>query len=711
MDYGGAQKPGAAMGARARGPRRGRRPGSGPGLSRTAGRKSSGVYGLGGLAVLALWGAWSLGVVGCSAPGSGYGWIGETPGALFANMRQSPEEISRLERNAHYYTLMGQPELGLKEVELAHQQNPDNLQITDLLAQSYEELGQFEAARQLYQEALTRHGLHAILANNLCFSYYHEGRWPEAESCFRQTLDHDPGNVAARNNLGLLYCRLGRQDEAHRLWQEAEGAVAADAKMSQALAVLGMPANAAYARRPEPAPPAAKAAQAPTPKAADSRLSAAIPAKPDTPAQPVTSEVLAVPVAAKPPVPTPAPVAAKPQPEPRKQDAVVQKTLAAQAPAKPASPVARGTTAPTPAVTSSRSPAAIPAQPVTPEVPAVPVAANTPAPAPAPIAAKLRPEPRKQSTSPPKALAAQTTQPAPQAAPPPRQAPLTAAERVDTAIEVRNGTRTKNLAHQTRTLLRQEGFTVAMIGNHVDFGTTKTIIYYRPGAERIAQGLTCTVFPSAEPEPSLKLKKGVDIKVLLGHDLLENPQFMARLNDGGLPAAPVSQPPAATETHAAAKTEAEPSAASHQVPLKKSRATAGPEHQPIAPQSKEVAAQPLTSPAPTPLTAAELMDTAIEVRNGTWTKDLARQTRSLLCQEGFTVAMIGNHFDFGATKTIIYYRPGAERVARAVGATVFPQAGLEPSLKLEKGMDIKILLGADLLQRPLLMAHLFAGDI
>ncbi|HZK14858.1 MAG TPA: tetratricopeptide repeat protein, partial [Desulfobaccales bacterium] len=212
--------------------------------------------------MLALWGAWSLGVVGCTGPGPGYSRIAESPGSLFANMRQSPEEISRLERNAHYYKLMGQPELGLKEMELAHQQNPDNLQITDLLAQNYEELGKFEAARQLYQEALTRHGLHAVLANNLCFSYYHEGRWQEAETCFRQTLAHDPGNVSARNNLGLLYCRLGRQDEARRLWQEAEGVAATDAKISQALAVLGMPESAVYARRPEPAPPAARVTQA-----------------------------------------------------------------------------------------------------------------------------------------------------------------------------------------------------------------------------------------------------------------------------------------------------------------------------------------------------------------------------------------------------------------------------------------------------------------
>jgi thioredoxin-like negative regulator of GroEL len=585
-------------------------------------------------------------------------------------MRQSPEEISRLERNAHYYKLMGQPELGLKEMEQAHQQNPDNLQITDLLAQNYEELGKFEAARQLYQEGLTRHGPHAVLANNLCFSYYHEGRWPEAETCFRQTLAHDPGNVAARNNLGLLYCRLGRQDEARRLWQEAEGVVAADAKMSQALAVLGMPESAVYARRPDPTPPAARVTQAPVPKTAASRLSAAIPAKPDTPAQPVTPKASAAPVAANPPAPAPAPVAAKPltptpAPVVTKPQAPTSAVVATTTPAPTLAPVAAKPLAPTPA-----------------PVPAV-VAAKPPAPTPASVEATPPPEARKQAV-----VAHKAPAPAPQTAARTPQAPLTFAERVDAAIEVRNGTRTKDLARRTRSLLHREGFTVAEIGNHVDFGAAKTMIYYRPGAEKIGRAVAGAISPEAELVPRMKLKKGMDIQVLLGQDLLENPQFMARLNHGGPPAAPSPQPPAAADMLATAKTEAG--------------------QPPLAPKPKEVAAQPLTSPAPTPLTAAERVDTAIEVRNGTWTKDLARQTRSRLCQEGFTVAMIGNHVDFGAAKTTVYYRPGAERVARAVGATVFPQAALEPSLKLKKGMDIKILLGADLLERPQLMARLVA---
>jgi hypothetical protein len=627
MDYGGEQKPGPAMGARAHGPRRGPRPGVVQGLLRSACRRSSCGYALAGLAVLALLGACSLGVVGCTGPGSGYGRIEDTPGSLFANMRQSPGDISRLARNAHYYKLMGQPELGLKELELAHQQNPDNLQIVDLLAQNYEELGKFEAARQLYQEAVTRGGSHPVMANNFCFSYYTEGRWQEAETCFRKTLARDPGNVAARNNLGLLYCRLGRQDEARRLWQEAEGAAAADAKLGQALAALGMPDRPVYARRPEPTPPAARVTPAPTPQAAVARLPAPIPAKVHTPAQPVAPKETARQVATKPPAPTPVPVDARPGQEARK-------------------------------------PAAVPKQVV---------AAGTPGPA-------------------------------------PQAAPLTSAELADTAIEVRNGTRAKNLAHETRSLLRQEGFTVARIGNHVDFGAAKTMIYYRPGMERVARAVGRTVFPEAGLASSNKLKKGMDIKVLLGHDLLENPQFMARLNDGAPPAAPSSEKSPATDKLLAAKTEAKRPAAGHQEPLGENQPKAGTGPQPLPPQSKEVVAQPLPSLAPPHLTSAELAGTAIEVRNGTWTKNLAHETRSLLRQEGFTVARIGNHVDFGAAKTIVYYRPGMERVARAVGRTVFPGAELEPSLKLKKGMDIKILLGADLLERPQLMARLVAQD-
>ena len=462
MVYGGEQKPGATTGARAHGPRRGRRPGTGPGLPRSAGRRSSGVYGLAGLAVLALWGAWSLGVVGCSGPGSGYGRIEESPGSLFANMRQSPEEISRLERNAHYYKLMGQPELGLKEMELAHQQNPDNLQITDLLAQNYEELGKFEAARQLYQEALTRHGPNAVLANNLCFSYYQEGRWQEAETCFRQTLAHDPGNVAARNNLGLLYCRLGRQDEARRLWQEAEGVAAADAKMSQALAALGMPERAVYARKARTRSSCGQGN--PSPNAENGRLPVACP----------YSSPSLTPRLNRSPLKCPRTVG--------------HQTSGAGASSGRRQPAAGGPEAGchSPEGPCGRSAGASP-----------PGGASTPSGPPdrrrtgghGHRGQKRHPD---QGSGPPD----------PVSAPPGR---------------VHGG--------QDR---QSRGFRRGQDHNLLSARGGKNC----PGAGR-------TVFPPAGLEPSLKLDKGMDIKVLLGHDLLENPQFMARLNDG----APQLRPP------------------------------------------------------------------------------------------------------------------------------------------------------------------------
>jgi Flp pilus assembly protein TadD len=482
MIKGGKQNLDEAKGPAAGGPLRGRGPKTRQLLPGLALGRTVGKYGMASLVVLALWGALSLGVVGCSALSSLFGWQRAGPGDFAANARLSPEEINRLARNAHYYKLMGQPELALKELEQVHQQNPDNLKIINILAQNYEKLGKFEAARQLYEEGLTRHGPHPVLANNLCFSYYLEGRWQEAETCYRKTLARDPQNMAARNNLGLLYCRLGRQEAARRLWLEVEGEAAADHKVSQALAALGRSGAAVYAQRPTATPVATKVTAAPQPETAVSHLPAPRPVKASPAAQPVIPQA-------------PAKLAKQPA-----------------APAKVNAP----------------------AQPAASKESAVQVV-QKPAPTPSPVAAKPREEAQKQAAVPEKAAAAKSAtvvpEPAPAAAAAPQTRPsyLTCAELVGTAIEVRNGTWTRNLAHLTRARLWQEGFTVAKIGNHIDFGATQTIIYYRPGVERVARALNRTFFPKAKLTQSKKLKNGMDIKILLGADLQKQPQVMASL--------------------------------------------------------------------------------------------------------------------------------------------------------------------------------------
>ncbi|MFI5355040.1 MAG: LytR C-terminal domain-containing protein, partial [Desulfobaccales bacterium] len=115
---------------------------------------------------------------------------------------------------------------------------------------------------------------------------------------------------------------------------------------------------------------------------------------------------------------------------------------------------------------------------------------------------------------------------------------LANSERADSGIEVRNGTRTPNLARLTRTLLSQQGFDVVQIGNHIDFGVETTVIYYRAEAEKVARALQSEIFPGARIEASSSLKNGVDLKVLLGHDLEVQPRIMARLLGEEMAASP-----------------------------------------------------------------------------------------------------------------------------------------------------------------------------
>ena len=406
---------------------------------------------------------------------------------------------------------MGRPDAALKEMEEAHQADPNNLKIADALAQNYQELGQFQRAQEIYQEVLALQGSNRALQNNLCFSFYLQGNLTKAESCFQEALERDPGNLAARNNLGLLWCRQGKLADAQRLWEEAEGVAGGQARMNQALAFLGMKAPTNYAKLPE-AQPQPQAATRPKPAAP---LAVTPPARPEL---------------AKAPAPVKAPASIPPP--------AVAPKLEQKLAAKPAEPKP----APHPQAATPRQPAApvTVATPAQPELAKAPAPVKTPAPVPPPavapkveqkLAAKPASPPQAAAPQPPaaptmpaataKALTAkasttgQVSSPAPAAQPSrpelkeadrptPPSPPLTALERATTGIEVRNGTWTRNLAHESRSLLSQEGFNVTEIGNHIDFGAESTVIYYRPGAERVARGLNWEIFPKAKIAASSK---------------------------------------------------------------------------------------------------------------------------------------------------------------------------------------------------------------
>jgi hypothetical protein len=113
------------------------------------------------------------------------------------------------------------------------------------------------------------------------------------------------------------------------------------------------------------------------------------------------------------------------------------------------------------------------------------------------------------------------------AAAPPR--PLSWVDLIWTNVEVRNGTPMRNLAHEMRSRLSLEGFCVPIIGNYVDFGMERTKIYYCPGSERVAESLRTQFFPDADLEQKDNLHNQMDVKVILGHELMAPPQMVATL--------------------------------------------------------------------------------------------------------------------------------------------------------------------------------------
>jgi Flp pilus assembly protein TadD len=217
-------------------------------------------------------------------------WLAFLPGCNSQNnaSRRSLQQVrpanntALLVQNASYLKRSGRLELAVEDLEQAHLQEPENLEILDALTQSYEELGDFDRAQELYEEALSRGGHHPALENNRAYSLYLQGKLGQAEACFRKILARQPDNKTARNNLGLVLCRQGREAEALVMWREALSDAEARQHLGQALAALGKevppslaaptPAPAeqqvAAARHPAaPAPTGVSQPSSPTPRA------------------------------------------------------------------------------------------------------------------------------------------------------------------------------------------------------------------------------------------------------------------------------------------------------------------------------------------------------------------------------------------------------------------------------------------------------------
>jgi len=388
-------------------------------------------------------------------------------------VRPATGDTARLLHNAHYLSLMGRQDLALKELEEAYQREPHNPKVANALALGYEAVGEWERAQQVYREALARGGDNPALQNNLCYSYYRAGDFKRAEDCFRQALERDPRNMAARNNLGLLLCRTGRREEARCLWQEAEGAVVAEKKIKEVLAFMGTEGSATYARQSPPAvAPAATIAGSGSTAAGKARPTAA---KPEAKAAPTVASA------------------------PRE---VRHQTVKPSETSGPARERAKSASPPAPKVASVKpgTAAALPSR-------------------------KQRPAKAVSAPSGRVSLKATVTKAPPQI----QLTPLTLQEFLETSIRVENGNGFPHLARDTRSFLWGEGFNVVAIKNYIDFGVEETVIYCRPEAAKVAKLLGEKFFHTANVQVSEKLTKGVDVRVIMGHDLLLKEDLLAKL--------------------------------------------------------------------------------------------------------------------------------------------------------------------------------------
>jgi hypothetical protein len=233
-------------------------------------------------------------------------------------------------------------------------------------------------------------------------------------------------------------------------------------------------------------------------------------------------------------------------------------------------------------------------------------------------------------------------------------------------LEILNGNGVRKLAKQTARWLAGQGYEVTYVGNWWKFNLDKTVILCRPAFENEARKLSHTFYRPARVEVEADLAEGVDLRVVLGRSHRHPETLWA----GG-----ARRPEAPASVAAAGFDKARVAVMAASVPPQPQR--------PVILQKIR-------------LSAEDLLSTRIALRNGNGIPDVARKSRSILSQEGFNVVDIANHIDFGHEKTVIGYRPGAEKVAQALLQRFFPHGELKALDNLPDSMDIKIILGQDL---------------
>lgn len=399
--------------------------------------------------------------------------------------------------NAQYQ--VGRYFQGQRRYEQAAQAYKKAIAADDGFVEAHNGLGVVYSMQGKYDEAVvefvTAIGLapkSSHLYNNLGHTFYLKGAYAEAVSVLEQAASLDPGNSHTMKNLGMAYAKAGEAAKSQQAF--ADAAKSANKSPGEQTAVEQSAAKQSTNAKYQSEQATVAAPSIPVQQAVVAQVTVPEPAKaPELKAEPQASV-------------TQTPIAQTKDPE-------VQ-TLAL--------PKDRGVITPAPVAVTPVPDVVTPLQ----TVQVAPVSqSGLPTPdLPAPVVSAPETKVAKLSEAP--IVAA--VQPAPAVT----AIPAVAIESRPTVIppilmhlEVSNGNGTTGMARKVATYLRESGYAKARLTNHKPFTVQTTQIQYRYGYQADAEQLRASLPSPAAIVQSNNLRDDINLRVLLGKDLVPHTAY------------------------------------------------------------------------------------------------------------------------------------------------------------------------------------------
>lgn len=414
--------------------------------------------------------------------------------------------------NAQYQ--VGRYFQGQRRYEQAAQAYKKAIAADDGFVEAHNGLGVVYSMQGKYDAAVTEFVIAIGLApkashlyNNLGHTFYLKGAYAEAVSALEQAASLDPGNSRTMKNLGMAYAKAGEAAKSQQAF--ADAAKPADKSPGEHTSVEQSPAKQSTSEQATVAAPITPA-QAPVANAA-----LAVQTEPGAGAGQAVVAQVTVPEPVKAPelkAEPQAPVAQTPIAQTK--DPEVQ-TLAL--------PKDRGVITPAPVAVAPVPKIETPVQ-IVEAAPAPEPGLPTPS-LPAPVVSA----PETQVAQISKMATVAVVQPVPVVA---AAVPVAAMESRPTVIppilmhlEVSNGNGTTGMARKVATYLRESGYAKARLTNQKPYTVRTTQIQYRSGHQADAEQLRASLPSPAAMVQSNNLRDDINLRVLLGRDLVQHTAY------------------------------------------------------------------------------------------------------------------------------------------------------------------------------------------